>query len=67
FGSDLNHKEQFDFTPLLKQSTNVEDLQSLYDIKKEFLSVEDIANAERILNNKEVRSYEKLFKTLQSL
>lgn len=67
FGSDLNHKEQFDFTPLLKQSTNVEDLQSLYDIKKEFLSVEDIANAERIINNKEVKSYEKLFKTLQSL
>lgn len=45
----------------------IEDLQALFDFKKEFLSPEDVINAERILNNKEVKSYEKLFKTLQSL
>lgn len=45
---------------------SLEDLQELYDLKKEALNDAEITAAERILNNKESNSYSKLFKTLQS-
>jgi len=67
FGSDLNHKEQFDFTTLLKQSVSFEDLQTLFEIKREFMGKDDIVNAERIINNKEEPSYTKLFNQLKEL
>lgn len=43
-----------------------DDLVELYEIKKDGLSIEDIANAERIIGGNEVASYAKLFKLLQS-
>jgi hypothetical protein len=44
----------------------LEDLQFLFDAKKESLTAEELKNAERILTNKEENSYNKLLKTLQS-
>lgn len=44
----------------------IEDIQYLYDLKKDTLSEEDRKNAERIITNKETTSYSKLFKLLQS-
>lgn len=44
-----------------------EDLQLLFDMKKDVLSATDIKDAERILSKKEVKSYSNLHKKLQSL
>lgn len=43
-----------------------EDLEMLFEMKKIALSKEELANAKRILENKETNSYQKLFKTLQA-
>lgn len=67
FGSDLNHKEQFDFTSLLKQQIALEDLEMLFEMKKEFLSNEDRINGERIISTREEVSYQKLFNQLKNL
>lgn len=67
FGSDLNHKEQLDFNPLLKHTIAVEDLQELFEMKKEALTDNERIDAQRILTNKEVASYKKLHDKLQSL
>jgi len=48
------------------EQVTFEDLQLLYDMKKESLSETDKANAERILTNKEVKNYAKLQKDLAS-
>lgn len=48
------------------QPVVLEDLQLLFDLKREFLSVDELKNANRILENKELNSYSKLFKLLQS-
>lgn len=45
---------------------SLEDIQLLFENKKPFLSPEEIANAERIISTKEVSSYSKLHKILQS-
>jgi len=47
---------------------NIEDLTQLYEMKKQSIAdPQFIANAERIINNKETKSYSKLYKELQSL
>lgn len=43
-----------------------EDLEMLFEMKKIALSESELANAKRILENKETNSYQKLFKTLQA-
>lgn len=50
----------------LEGEVSLEDLQELYEMKMTELSDEDIIDAERILKNKETKSFNKLFKTLQS-
>lgn len=45
---------------------NIEDLQMLYDMKKEALTAEEKANAERIINNQEVKSYKALHTSLKA-
>lgn len=65
FGSDLNHKEQFDFTALLKQQIDIADLETLYDLKKDALSDSERTDVERILSNKEVASYQKIHNLLK--
>lgn len=43
----------------------VEDIQLLFDQKKQLLSPDELKSAERIITNKETTSYSKLFKLLQ--
>jgi hypothetical protein len=44
----------------------LEDITALYDLKKDALTPDEITSADRIINNKEVNSYNKLLKLLQS-
>ena len=44
----------------------LEDLQKLYDAKKESLSKEEIANIDRIIKAKEVNSYAKVMTLLEN-
>jgi len=48
------------------QIISLEDLQMLYDFKKDTLSEDEKKNADRILENKEEKSYNKLHKLLLS-
>jgi len=66
FGSDLNHKEQFDFTPLLKETVTIDDIKELYDIKRSMLSADEIKDIDRIIKNNETASFKKSYKLLQS-
>ena len=50
----------------INETVSVEDLQLLYDNKKALLTADEIANAERIITNKEETSFSKLHKLLQS-
>lgn len=50
----------------VNDSVDIENLEMLFEMKKEFLTPEDITNAERIIKNKEEKSYKKLFTLLQS-
>lgn len=49
-----------------KETVSLEDLQFLYEAKESVLTADEKKNAERILNNKEEKSYTKLQKLLQS-
>lgn len=49
-----------------KETVSPEDLQMLFDLKREAMTPEEITNAERIITTKEVNSYSKLQKLLQS-
>jgi len=73
FGGDIQ-KNVNDFESIAMYSKNfydapnIEDLTELYEMKKEAITDKEIIrNAERIINNKETKSYTKLYKTLQSL
>lgn len=46
--------------------TTIEDLKELFELKKEKLSADELKNAQRIIDNKEEKSFSKLFKILQS-
>lgn len=52
---------------LIAPTVAIEDLEMLFDMKKNALGEEGLAAAERIINNKESTSYSKLYKQLQSL
>jgi hypothetical protein len=47
-------------------STNLEDLEELFELKKVTLSADELSNAERIIKNKEESSYKKLQNLLKS-
>lgn len=49
-----------------KATIEIEDLRELFKLKKDTLSPEEIKNVNRILSNKEEKSYAKLHKTLQA-
>jgi hypothetical protein len=67
FGKDLNRKENISYDSLLKGGpVYYEDLAELFEHKKSVLSKEELKDATRILNNKEVASYGKLQKTLST-
>lgn len=47
-------------------STSLEDIETLFELKKEMLSEGETENAKRIIEHKEEKSYQKLLKILQS-
>ena len=63
FGRDLGRRDTMDYTSLLtksKSSATFEDVQMLYDMKKGVLSKDEIEFSERIIKNKEEKSYNNL-------
>lgn len=65
FGKDLNVAD-IDYTNLLKDQVQVEDLELLLDTKRGLLSKEDLKRAEQIIKDKETSSYKTLFNTLKN-
>lgn len=67
FGKDLNRKEEIGYADLLKVEIKHEDLEQLWEVKKESVPAEKYPDCERVVTNKEKSSYNKLFKYLQGL
>ena len=71
FGSDLNRKDTIELMAneklQLSASIELEDLVELLELKKESLNKADLANAERIINTNEKKSFANLHKKLMSL
>lgn len=70
FGKDLARKDVMSYDLILKQTDgkiSFEDLKELYELKKDKIPANEVANSERIINNQEATSYKKLHKLLQSL
>lgn len=67
FGKDLNRKDEINYNELLKPVVNVADLKELLELKKPSMSTKDVKDAERIINEGEVKSYNKLHKHLMNL
>lgn len=67
FGKDLGRKDVIVYDTLLKSHpTSIDDLRELLDLKRDALSVSELKEANRIINNNEVNSFSKLLKLLQS-
>lgn len=68
FGKDLNRKEDISFDGLLKtEPVSEETLKELWDLKKDSVPAAEFNDCERVIISKEKKSYNKLFKKLQSL
>lgn len=69
FGADLNRKDALPFSPdkSLAAIPTLDDLKELYDLKKDVLNKQEQKDAERILNENEVKSFNKLHKKLSEL
>lgn len=63
FGRDLGRTGSMDYNVFIPEKVSHEDLQELFEMKKSSLGAAEKKDAERILSNKEVASYNKL-KTL---
>lgn len=66
FGRDLARTNVLSYDGLLQQKTDIEDLQLLYDMKKQALTESEKKDAERIIENREVASYKKLHNILKA-
>lgn len=68
FGSDLNRKDTLDFSidKNLNVDIQLEELTNLYELKKETVTPEEQINFERIIKNKETKSYKKAINLLKS-
>lgn len=62
----IQYNENWSMYAKAAYSANYEDLQQLFELKKSAMTEDEITNAERILNNKELNSYSKLLNQLQS-
>lgn len=60
FGKDLTRKDAISYDSLLKVKPKYDDLKEMYADKKEKISPDEQIHFERILNNREVLSYDKL-------
>jgi len=63
---DVTDTEAKVISSTLNETVALEDLEMLFEMKKEMLSKEEIESAKRIIENKEEKSFSKLLKTLQS-
>lgn len=68
FGRDVNRKFEDAYEALIKaqEKISIEDLEMLYDMKKDNLTKEEQSYCERIIKEKEENSYNKLHKHLMS-
>jgi len=64
---ESNAKDIFSPEPTATDKVDYDTLNMLYEMKLEALPEEEKANAKRIIDNKEEKSYAKLFKQLQAL
>lgn len=68
FGKDLNRKDDIQYSDLLKPTIiSLADLRELFELKKDVLSDSEIKDAERILNDNETKSFNKLHKHLMTV
>lgn len=69
FGCDLNRKDtiQFQADQKLDKESQLEQLKELYDLKKELIAPDEQINFERIIRDKESRSYNKAINHLKTL
>lgn len=65
--ADIYNKDDFNEVKIDTTKITVEELSELFELKKESLSPVDIEAVERIINNKEAKSYLKIYKKLQKL
>lgn len=68
FGRDINRADQVSFKPNRKtQEDKLSQLQELYLEKSDKLPPEELNNLDRIIQNKEVASYDKAIRNLEKL
>lgn len=69
FGCDLNRRDtsNFHFDKELIKDDQLVELRELFDLKKEVVPKEDVPHYERIIKNKETKSYKKAIKALAAL
>jgi len=67
FGRDLNRNNTVSYQGLLKSDINKQDLEILFDLKKDALSEEDRINYKRAINGNEIDKYKYIFNKLNSL
>lgn len=63
---DIEFSDAKVVSTVIKDDIVFEDLEMLFEMKKQFLSADELKNANRIMDNKETTSYSKLHKILQS-
>lgn len=68
FGKDLTRKDEIGYDSLLKtEAPTLEEINDLYAQKVHLLSKEQVADIERVIENKETKSYRKIFKLLSEV
>lgn len=68
FGKDLTRKDEIGYDSLLKtEAPTLEGIKDLYAQKVHLLSKEQVADIERVIENKETKSYRKIFKLLSEI
>lgn len=69
FGANLNRKDTLNFTSdkNLDKDQQLEELKELFELKKDMISPEEQINVERVITNKEHRSYKKIMINLAKL
>lgn len=65
FGASLNRKDVVEFKTDKNLVMDWDELQELYELKKDQLTPDEQVHCERIISTKETASYKKLFKNLQ--
>lgn len=67
FGANINRKDIVSFTPDKNLDMDWDELNTLYELKKDTLTPDDQINCERIIKGKEKNSFAKLTKKLKAI